>query len=73
MSGTLHVYRGAEVTVTFDKEVCIHAARCVSELPAVFDLEGKPWIQPDQASASAVVAQVGRCPSGALQIASEDY
>jgi uncharacterized Fe-S cluster protein YjdI len=72
MSGKLHVYRGTEVTVTFDKEVCIHAASCISGLPAVFDLEGKPWIQPDKASASAVVAQVGRCPSGALQIAPRD-
>jgi len=72
MSGKLHVYRGSEVTVTFDKEVCIHAACCVSELPAVFDLEGKPWVQPDKASAAAVVEQVRRCPSGALQIASRD-
>jgi uncharacterized Fe-S cluster protein YjdI len=68
----LHVYSGAEVTVTFDKEVCIHAASCIRELPAVFDLEGKPWIQPDAASAAEVAAQVGRCPSGALQIAPRD-
>jgi uncharacterized Fe-S cluster protein YjdI len=72
MSGKLHVYRGGEVTVTFDKGVCIHAGNCVRGLPAVFDLKGKPWVQPDEASAAEVVAQVGRCPSGALQIAARE-
>ena len=68
MSDKLHVYRGTEVTVTFDTKVCIHAGNCVRQLPAVFDLKGKPWVQPDKATADAVVAQVGGCPSGALQI-----
>lgn len=72
MSDKLHVYRGAEVTVTFDTKTCIHAAKCVQGLPAVFDINAKPWVQPDQAAAAEVIAQVGRCPSGALQIAHQD-
>jgi uncharacterized Fe-S cluster protein YjdI len=60
-------YAGENVDVSFDPEVCVHAAHCVRELPAVFDVERKPWITPDGASADEVVAQVGRCPSGALQ------
>ena len=61
-------YEGAEVTVSFDSEVCRHAAECVKGLPAVFDTNARPWIQPDNAPADEVVAQVARCPSGALQI-----
>jgi len=72
MSDKLHVYRGAEVTVTFDTKVCTHAAKCVQQLPAVFDINAKPWVQPDKATAAEVVAQVGRCPSGALQMLERD-
>ena len=60
-------YAGKKVDVSFDPEVCIHAANCVRGLPAVFDTERRPWIVPDAAEADVVVAQVGRCPSGALQ------
>ena len=61
-------YVGKDVTVSFDPEVCEHAAECVRGLPAVFDTKKRPWIQPDEASAEEVIAQVGRCPSGALRI-----
>jgi len=60
-------YAGKAVDVSFDPEVCIHAAECVRGLPAVFDTKRRPWIVPDAAEADEVVAQVGRCPSGALQ------
>lgn len=72
MSDGPRAYRGTHVTVTFDKGVCIHAASCVRQLPSVFDVEARPWIQPDNASADEVVAQVARCPSGALQILPRD-
>ncbi len=60
-------YAREEVDVSFDPEVCIHAANCVRGLPGVFDTTRKPWIVPDAAAADDVVAQVARCPSGALQ------
>ena len=60
-------YHGEEVDVSFDPEVCIHATKCVRGLPAVFDTARRPWITPDGAPTDAVVAQVTRCPSGALQ------
>ncbi len=60
-------YAGAELTVSFDLEVCQHAGRCVTGLPAVFDTTARPWIQPDNAPAAAVAAQVRACPSGALR------
>ena len=42
----------AEV-VTYDAKRCIHAAECVHGLPAVFDSNAKPWINPDGADADA--------------------
>ncbi len=61
-------YVSPDVDVSFDPEVCRHAAECVKGLPAVFDSKARPWIQPANAPADDVVAVVGRCPSGALQI-----
>lgn len=59
---------GARVTVSFDPEVCEHSGNCVRGLASVFDTSKKPWINPDGASADDVIAQVARCPSGALRI-----
>jgi uncharacterized Fe-S cluster protein YjdI len=65
--GEAKAYRGAEITVTFDTEVCQHAAECVRGLPEVFDVRKRPWIQPDNADAELVAEVIRRCPSGALQ------
>jgi uncharacterized Fe-S cluster protein YjdI len=65
-------YVGNGVTVSFDSEVCAHSGNCVKGLAAVFDSSQKPWINPDGAPAEEVIAQVGRCPSGALQIEPSD-
>lgn len=67
-SRTLHASR--DVTVSFDAQVCQHAAECVRGLPSVFDITRQPWIDPNGASAADVVAQVARCPSGALRVES---
>jgi CDGSH-type Zn-finger protein/uncharacterized Fe-S cluster protein YjdI len=66
MKSKLLEYKGDQITVTYDLARCIHAATCVKRLPAVFDVNKKPWIQPDNASADDVAAVVERCPSGAL-------
>ena len=60
-------YPGKRIVVTFDGEVCRHAAECVRGLPEVFDTKQRPWIQPDNAPADQVAEVVRRCPSGALQ------
>lgn len=66
MSKPVQSYESPEITVTFDPEICTHAARCVKGLPSVFNVNNKPWIDPSAATADEVEAQVGRCPSGAL-------
>lgn len=66
MTKPIQSYESDAITVTFDPNKCTHAAACVKGLPQVFDVKQKPWIQPTQASADAVEAQVALCPSGAL-------
>ncbi len=61
-------YRGEDVVVTYDREACIHAGECVRGLPGVFDVDARPWIQPDNASADDVRAVVAKCPTEALRI-----
>ena len=60
-------YDSEEIRVTFDPNVCIHAAVCVSSLPGVFDISKKRWVRLENASAERVVEVVRGCPSGALQ------
>ncbi|WP_431031919.1 (4Fe-4S)-binding protein [Streptomyces sp. P6-2-1] len=60
-------YRGAEIAVSYEVARCLHAAECVRGLPAVFDVERRPWIAPDGAPAAEVAEVIERCPSGALQ------
>jgi len=38
----------------------------VEGLPAVFDVNRRPWINADGAAAEAIQKQIARCPSGAL-------
>jgi uncharacterized Fe-S cluster protein YjdI/CDGSH-type Zn-finger protein len=66
------VYRGARIEVSFDLGRCIHVAECLRGLPEVFDVERRPWIEPDGGEPDAVAAVVGRCPSGALQYRRRD-
>lgn len=61
-----HEFRSDQVLVTYDDAVCIHAGNCVRQLPAVFDVNRNPWIDPAQASPDDVESTVRACPSGAL-------
>jgi uncharacterized Fe-S cluster protein YjdI len=65
-------YTGPLVDVSFDGELCRHAAECVRGMPTVFDTAQRPWIDPEQATTPALAdllrEVVGRCPSGALEI-----
>jgi len=64
----IQVYETPEITVTFDPNICRHTGICLRGLPAVFDIREKRWVRPEMAPADEVIAQVARCPSGALQI-----
>jgi CDGSH-type Zn-finger protein len=59
-------YAGTEVTIHDNRGICQHAGFCTDNLSAVFKLHQDPWIDPNGATAAAVIGQVRQCPSGAL-------
>ncbi|MFS1515236.1 (4Fe-4S)-binding protein [Bacillus sp. SCS-151] len=65
-------YTGASIDVTFSKERCIHAAKCVRGLPKVFNLKKRPWINADGETVDKIVEVIERCPSGALEYIRKD-
>ena len=66
MTKRLQLYQSPEITISYDPNLCTHAAECVRGLPLVFDTSRTDWVHPDAASAMEVAAVVARCPSGAL-------
>lgn len=62
----VHEYAGREVTIVDDRRICSHDESCLRELPAVFDRNKKPWIDPDGAGRDEIIRVVKMCPSGAL-------
>jgi len=67
MPKRVQVYEAPGITVTFDPNICTHSGNCLRGLPAVFDVRRQRWIKPELATPEQVAAQIGRCPSGALQ------
>ena len=60
------VYRGRDIEVSFDLDLCVHIGECLRGHKGVFNLERRPWLLPDEAEADLVAEIVERCPSGAL-------
>jgi CDGSH-type Zn-finger protein/uncharacterized Fe-S cluster protein YjdI len=65
-------YTSEAVDITYSLKRCIHAEECVSRLHEVFDTQKRPWIQPGNSTADAVVGVVSLCPSGALHTQRND-
>jgi CDGSH-type Zn-finger protein/uncharacterized Fe-S cluster protein YjdI len=65
-------YTSDDIDVRFDGKRCIHAAECVNRLSAVFDVDKRPWIQPENSEADTIADVVHRCPSGALHYTRKD-
>ena len=59
-------YSNGEVTVVWKPALCIHSKICWTGLPEVFDPRVKPWVKIEGAGTDAIIAQVDKCPSGAL-------
>jgi uncharacterized Fe-S cluster protein YjdI len=62
-------YTSGDVTIVWQPHLCIHSGICFRGLPKVFDPRRRPWVTPEGATSAEIVAQVGRCPSGALSMA----
>ena len=62
-------YTNGEVTIVWKPGTCIHSTICwkaATGLPHVFNPAERPWIKPEGATTEQIVAQVKKCPSGAL-------
>jgi CDGSH-type Zn-finger protein len=59
-------YAGKKITVHDNRRICSHAAECVNNLPSVFRLNARPWIDPDSANVEEIINTIEKCPSGAL-------
>jgi CDGSH-type Zn-finger protein/uncharacterized Fe-S cluster protein YjdI len=66
-------YVSDAIDVIWDGDRCIHARRCVTGLPHVFNAGApEPWITPGSAPVDAVVAIAHACPSGAIRYLRKD-
>jgi CDGSH-type Zn-finger protein len=65
-------YAGKKITIHDNRKTCSHAAECIRNLPAVFRLNERPWIDPDAAAVDAIIEAVRKCPSGALSYSIDD-
>ena len=61
-----HEYSNGELTIVWQPNLCIHSGICARTLPQVYDPKGRPWIKPENATTQELMAQIDRCPSGAL-------
>lgn len=59
-------YASSELDVVWKPNKCTHAGECVKSLPQVYSPKEKPWIKPENASTDELIAQISKCPSGAL-------
>ena len=57
-----------DLAVVWQAEKCIHSEECRNGLPEVFDPEKRPWVNVKGAAVERIIAQVAKCPSGALSI-----
>lgn len=65
-------YSNDKVTVKWQSDLCIHSEKCFHGLPKVFNPKQRPWVNIEGASAEDIIAQVAKCPSGALSIQNDD-
>ena len=59
-------YSNGDLTVVWKPRLCIHSEICVKTLPGVYKPQEKPWIQAENATVDELMAQIDKCPSGAL-------
>jgi CDGSH-type Zn-finger protein/ferredoxin len=59
---------GKNITIYDNRSICSHATECVKNLPSVFRLNKRPWIDPDQETTEIekIIETIRKCPSGAL-------
>lgn len=59
-------YQHGQLTIHWQPAKCTHSTLCWRGLPHVFNPRARPWIHADGAEADRIMAQIDKCPSGAL-------
>lgn len=59
-------YTNGEIVVVWQPHLCTHAGICVRMLPEVYRPSKRPWVVLENSTTDKIIAQVERCPSGAL-------
>lgn len=59
-------YSNGDITVVWKPDACIHSTLCWRGLTEVFNPKKRPWVNMETADSETIIAQVGKCPSGAL-------
>ncbi len=59
-------YSNGEITVLWQPDKCWHAMACIRNLPAVFNVSLRPWVDMTGARTQEIKRVVDLCPSGAL-------
>jgi uncharacterized Fe-S cluster protein YjdI len=65
--GPTREYPSTGITVIWDATRCIHTGRCLRGLPAVFNLDQRPWVDVTAAPPDQIAAVIRRCPTDALR------
>lgn len=65
-AGRCESYTASKITVHDNRSICAHSGICTDSLASVFKYKSEPWIDPEGATAQAIIETVRRCPSGAL-------
>ena len=66
------IYQKGDLKVHWKSDLCIHSGNCVRGLKEVFDPKRRPWIDLERAERDQIIAQVKKCPSGALSYTLEE-
>lgn len=75
MKDIIKHYSNGEVTIVWKPTICQHSTICwkrATGLPDVFHPMELPWITPDKGTTEEIIAQVKKCPSGALSFFMND-
>jgi len=62
-----NVFSNKEITVTYEPNCCENSGFCAKQLSNVFRHSVIPWIDLDGAETKTIIAQINKCPSGALK------
>ncbi len=60
-------YLGEKIIVHYNLGVCSHDGSCIKGAPSVFNINKRPWINPDMGDVDQIIDVIKRCPSGALK------